>query len=209
MERFREHEKEFKMKQYSKRALAASLEHMGNFVQGDDDSDGSHSYGLEDSDENKSDNSNFEFEEDEYTHRESGEYSDIVEGDQLAQDKEWLDVFIQDKLKKSIAQVEQEADNIRNKKIRGTSKKQKDMVKALNDKLKLMRATREKCEELAMTMEFLEGGAIKQLKLYLKKYNDDHENDSLRTNVDTEVTSLINQADESRKQQDILNSGVI
>jgi hypothetical protein len=83
------------------------------------------------------------------------------------------------------------------------------MVKALNDKLKLMRATREKCEELAMTMEFLDGGAIKQLKLYLKKYNDDHENDSLRTNVDNEVTSQINQADECRKQQDILNSGVI
>ena len=66
MERFREHEKEFKMKQYSKRALAASLEHMGNFVQGDDDSDNSHSYGIEDSDENKSNDSNFEFEEDEY-----------------------------------------------------------------------------------------------------------------------------------------------
>ena len=65
MERFREHEKEFKMKQYSKRALAASLEHMGNFVQGDDDSDNSHSYGIEDSDENKSNDSNFEFEEDE------------------------------------------------------------------------------------------------------------------------------------------------
>lgn len=103
-----------------------------------------------------------------------------------------MDAFIQDKLKKSIASVEQEADNIRNKKIRGTSKKQKDMVKALNDKLKLMRATREKCEELAMTMEFLEGGAIKQLKQHLRKYNEDHENDSLRTNVDNEVTSLIN-----------------
>jgi len=76
---------------------------MGNFVQGDDDSDGSHSYGLEDSDGSRSDNSNDEYEEDEYQHRESGEYSDIVEGDLLAQDKEWLDAFIQDKLKKSIA----------------------------------------------------------------------------------------------------------
>ena len=37
------------------------------------------------------------------------------------------------------------------------------MVKTLNDKLKVMRATREKCEELAMTMEFLEGKAIKLL----------------------------------------------
>jgi hypothetical protein len=51
------------------------------------------------------------------------------------------------------------------------------MLKALNDKLKLMRATRENCEELAMTMEFLEGGAIRGLKAALKKYYDDHEDD--------------------------------
>ena len=106
MERFREHEKEFKMKQYSKRALAASLEHMGNFVQGDDDSDGSHSYGLEDSDDCNDDDSrsNEGYDQDDYGHRESGEFSEAgLEGDQLAQDKEWLDAFIQDKLKKSIA----------------------------------------------------------------------------------------------------------
>ena len=82
---------------------------------------------------------------------------------QLAKDKAWLDSFIQEKLKKQITKVEQEVDNIRNKKIRGATKKQKDMLKTLNDKLKLMRATREKCEELAMTMEFLEGKAIKNL----------------------------------------------
>jgi hypothetical protein len=33
-------------------------------------------------------------------------------------------------------------------------------------------------------MEFLEGGAIKNLKIHLKKYYDDHENDNLRNNVD-------------------------
>jgi len=62
------------------------------------------------------------------------------------------------------------------------------MLKKLNDKLKLMRATRIKCEELAMTIGFLEGGAIKTLKIYLRKYNDDHENDTFRNNVDSEVT---------------------
>jgi hypothetical protein len=65
------------------------------------------------------------------------------------------------------------------------------MLKTLNDKLKLMRATREKCEELAMTMEFLEGGAIKNLKISLRKYHDDHENDDLRKIVDKLVTALI------------------
>ena len=79
---------------------------------------------------------------------------------QLTRDKEWLDKFIREPMKSSITKVELEIDNIRNKKIRGTTKKQKDMLKALNDKLKLMRATKEKCEELAMTMEFLAGGAI-------------------------------------------------
>ena len=45
------------------------------------------------------------------------------ESNQLARDKEWLDSFIQDKLKKQTTKVEQEADNIRNKKIRGATKK--------------------------------------------------------------------------------------
>jgi hypothetical protein len=72
-----------------------------------------------------------------------------------------------------------------------------------------MRSTREKCEELAMTMEFLEGGAIRSLKGYLRKYFEDHENDDLRTNVDNEVTALIEQADSNRKDEDLLNSGKI
>ena len=80
MERFREHEKEFKMKQYSKRALAANQEHMSNFVQAND-SDDSHSYGIEDSDENQSNNdSNVDYNEDEYGHRESGDFSELGEG---------------------------------------------------------------------------------------------------------------------------------
>jgi hypothetical protein len=84
MERFREHEKEFKMKQYSKRALAANLEHMGNFVEGDDDSDGSHSYGFEDSDGSRDSDSGAEPDEGEFEHKESGDYSEYAEGDQLA-----------------------------------------------------------------------------------------------------------------------------
>lgn len=79
------------------------------------------------------------------------------------------------------------------------------MLKTLNDKLKLMRATRVQCEELAMTMEFLEGGAIKQLKTHLKKYYEDDDNDTLRINVDNEVSALIELADKNRKDEDLLN----
>lgn len=83
------------------------------------------------------------------------------------------------------------------------------MLKALNDKLKLMRATREKCEELAMTMEFLGAGAIKTLRVHLKKYYEDHENDNLREKVDKEVTSLIDLADKNRKNENILQGNVV
>ena len=41
----------------------------------------------------------------------------------LALDKEWLAAFITNKLKKAIGTVEDEVNNIRNKKIRGTTKK--------------------------------------------------------------------------------------
>ena len=78
------------------------------------------------------------------------------------------------------------------------------MLKTLNDKLKLMRSTREKCEELAMTMEFLEGGSIKGLKLHLKKYHDDVDNDTFRQNVDKQVLALLDLADKNRKAEDVL-----
>jgi len=58
MERFREHEKEYKMKQYSKRALMQDHEKQGNFVDYSWNSDGSYgesgSYGDDLSDLNES-----------------------------------------------------------------------------------------------------------------------------------------------------------
>ena len=83
--------------------------------------------------------------EDEYDYGaedEDGSVKKTKSSNRLEKEKVWLDAFIRDKLKKSINKVEAEVDNIRSKKIRGTSKKQKDMLKTLNDKLKLMRATR-------------------------------------------------------------------
>lgn len=83
------------------------------------------------------------------------------------------------------------------------------MLKTLNDRLKLMRSTRLQCEELAMTMEFLEGGAIKQLRANLKKYHENDEDDQLRINVDNEVQALIDRADQNRKEEDLLHSGLV
>lgn len=82
------------------------------------------------------------------------------------------------------------------------------MLKTLNEKLKHMRNTREKCEELAMTMEFLEGGAIKNLKQHLKKYYDNPNSDDFREKVDTAVDKLIEVADSNRKAEDLLHQGI-
>ena len=81
------------------------------------------------------------------------------------------------------------------------------MLKTLNDKLKLMRSTRERCEELSMTMGFLGGGAIKNLKVSLRKYFEDNEDEMIRTNVHQEITRLINIADINRQAEDLLRSG--
>ena len=224
------------MKQYSKRALMAENENKGNFVDSRrrnySDGSGSYgddSYGSDDSRSYGSDSNPGTDDEDFKAEKEDDDMDGDVRSqghddfsNKLAKDKEWLDSFIHDKLKKQIAEVEQEVDNIRNKKIRGAIKKQKDMLRSLNDKLKLMRSTRENCEELAMTMEFLEGGAIKTLKGHLRKYYDltanmikdrkyydEHENEIHRVNVDKEVTSLIDLADQNRKKEDILHSGQI
>jgi len=72
-----------------------------------------------------------------------------------------------------------------------------------------------------MTMEFLDGGAIKSLKGHLKKYfdqtsimikdrkyYDDEDNENLRSNVEKEVTSLIDIADQNRQKEDLLHSGL-
>ena len=81
------------------------------------------------------------------------------------------------------------------------------MLKTLNDKLKLMRSTRERCEELSMTMGFLGGGAIKNLKVSLRKYFEDKEDERIRSNLHQEITRLINIADINRQAEDLLHSG--
>ena len=91
MERFREHEKEFKMKQYSKRALQADQEKQGNFVEREEwfNSGGSDSEDSnEDSNSKGSKKSLSEISGD-------GDFDgEVDEQLQLSMDKEWLDNFI-------------------------------------------------------------------------------------------------------------------
>jgi len=97
MERFREREKEFKMKQYSKKGLKANMDKQSYIDKSKVLSDGS--YGSMNSDSDMSDFSNDDSVEENSYGRENDEISD---GDsaQLTKDKEWLDNFITEKLKK-------------------------------------------------------------------------------------------------------------
>jgi len=49
-----------------------------------------------------------------------------------------------------------------------------------------------------MTMEFLGGGAIKNLRVSLRKYFEDNDDERVRTSVLQEVTRLISIADVNR-----------
>lgn len=97
MERFREHEKEFKMKQFSKRALQMSLEKSSNFVETGNDNSSS-----EDSESNSDNSSNSNFnpygeegeEEVEAMLSEDEDELDENDANRLALDKEWLAKFI-------------------------------------------------------------------------------------------------------------------
>ena len=90
-----------------------------------DDSNGgmySASYGGSDDENDNSDNQSDGDDNNDNVPDHCSAQSD-EKSNQLAKDKAWLDSFIQDKLKKQITKVEQEVDNIRNKKIRGATKK--------------------------------------------------------------------------------------
>ena len=104
MERFRELEKEFKMKQYSKKALLNANNSEGNYDS--DDSNGEGGYGEQDD--------NLDYLEEEAA---------AVEEEPTVNDKEWLQEFMQEHFKGLIIKLETELETSKNKKVKGTSKK--------------------------------------------------------------------------------------
>ena len=116
MERFRELEKEFKMKQYSKKALLNA----NNSENYDSDSDGG-DYG----DDNDSMGEDLIGEEEEVK---------AVE-EPMVNDKEWLQEFMQEHFKGLIIKLETELETSKNKKVKGTSKKQKEKIGGMTYKL--------------------------------------------------------------------------
>ena len=117
MEKFRDHEKEYKSKKPTKAAMLNETEIKGKF-----------NYGS---------NSSFDGDYDE-----EGEEGEESEGDGDADldcqdinlDKQWLATFVTDTLRSVIGKYDTELDKIQNKKTKGGQKKNRDKINALKNK---------------------------------------------------------------------------
>ena len=117
MEKFRDHEKEYKSKKPTKAAMLNETEIKGKFNYGSgSDFDGDYDNECDDLNES----------EDEM--EDSNDEPDIVV------DKAWLANFITETLRGIIGKYDSELDKIQNKKTKGGQKKNRDKINALKNK---------------------------------------------------------------------------
>jgi hypothetical protein len=118
MEKFRDHEKEYKSKRPTKAAMLIDTEIKGKFNYGSgssldgeygEDGDG---VGDEDDDDLNDD-------------------SDVQD---IVIDKQWLVTFVSDTLRSIMSKYDSELDKIQNKKTKGGQKKNRDKINALKAK---------------------------------------------------------------------------
>lgn len=131
MEKFRDHEKEYKSKKPTKAAMLNETEIKGKFNFG----------------------SGSEFEEDYDGEEENGELSeedeDLDDGPQdIMLDKQWLSNFVAETLKTLIGKYDSELDKIQNKKTKGGQKKNRDKINALKAKKSHLQHIKDRAEEL-------------------------------------------------------------
>lgn len=170
MEKFREHEKEFKLNKLTKTALQDMDETESKFVFSSDESN---SYGGSDNSDNGDDIS---------------DGSPVESGE--AADKDWLTRFLGDSLKKLMQSAETEMSDIRNKK-KGKKSTSKELIGALSKKLEAWKKVRDRAEELAISMDYLETGSCKELRSRVRKFLTTPDEDELRVQVLEEIEVLI------------------
>lgn len=119
MEKFRDHEKEYKSKRPTKAAMLMDTEIKGKFNYGSgSDFDGEYGEEGEEVDEDDDDDLN----------EDSDAPQDIII------DKQWLASFVTDTLRSIMTKYDSELDKIQNKKTKGGQKKNRDKINALKAK---------------------------------------------------------------------------
>ena len=166
MEKFRDHEKEYKSKKPTKAAMLNETEIKGKFNFG----------------------SGSEFEEDYDGEEENGEASDDDDdlddgpGD-IMLDKQWLSNFVSETLKTLIGKYDSELDKIQNKKTKGGQKKNRDKINALKAKKSHLQHIKDRAEELQISMDYLDAGKIRQLRIFSKQMVQNSDEESTRLNT--------------------------
>jgi len=144
MEKFRDHEKEYKSKKPTKAAMLNETEIKGKFNYGSgsefDGDYGDDGDDLEESDDNT-----------------------LVENEvvDILVDKQWLASFITEVLRAMISKYDSELEKIQNKKTKGGQKKNRDKINALKNRKTQIQHIKDRAEELQISMDYLEAGKIR------------------------------------------------
>jgi hypothetical protein len=96
--------------------------------------------------------------------------------------------------------VETELTDIKNKK-KGRNSKNKDKISALLKKLEGWKKVRERAEESTISMDYLEGGRLKELRSRVRKFLMVPEEDETRLPVVEEIEVLIEMSEQNRRKQ--------
>lgn len=96
--------------------------------------------------------------------------------------------------------VDTELTDIKNKK-KGRNSKNKDKISASLKKLEGWKKVRERAEELTISMDYLEGGRLKELRSRVRKFLMVPEEDETRLPVVEEIEVLVELSEQNRRNQ--------
>lgn len=102
-------------------------------------------------------------------------------------------------MKGQALKIEADLDNLRNKKMKGTSKKQKEKQGMVNYKLTQVKKQKEKIEEVSSSLELIDGSLIKNLKHLLTQYMGNPDEEGTKTLADAEITKVLEIIEANKK----------
>ena len=206
MENFREMEKEFKKKQFSKKSLQHSHKHRRGARSGLSDgssSEGGSSDDDESDDEGGSQNPSYgdENSDEERKTSEAPKKEDIQE-DSVAQrqkNAEYLQAA-KEFLKAQVSKIDGELEVAKNKKVKGASiKKQKERIASLNSLQSQVKKQRERLDELIISMEYVESFHIKDLVKIIDAFMANTEDQNALNALDTDLPRVLEVIEQFKK----------
>lgn len=98
-----------------------------------------------------------------------------------------------------LSKYELEREKLRNKKTKGGVKKNRDKMSSLQNKIAQLKQVKERAEELQLSMDYLEGGKLMQLRSLAKQLNQNSDDELIRNNTLQELDMLIELSEQNRR----------